>query len=271
MMSDEGSTASPGDVTSLSVASAGVGSVEPQTPMERDAESLQLLSRFLVGLIAMGGEGLMLRLRAYQQQIDSQPGLLEQVVDSDVETVLELFRFLSIGLLVRGEKALVHGIYRGFRTSYRSASWLLGKADSLTDNWLARPFRRPIESRLGRLEGRMGVYVDEGRLEEQRSRLLVAQSLMGITDDVMDYVANSPELTGYITDLIGGQGAGLAGLAADNAREMAASGDDTAERLVRRILRRKARQDLPSSPIAGQPQTMYSPRPEEPGAHGHDE
>jgi hypothetical protein len=270
-MSNEGSTASLGDAASLSVESAGVGSVEPQTPMERDAESLQLLSRFLVGLIAMGGEELMLRLRAYQQQIDSQPGLLEQVVDSDVETMLELFRFLSIGLLARGEKALVHGAYRGFRATYRGASWLLGKADSLTDNWLVRPVRRPIESRLSRLEGRMGVYVDEGRLEEQRSRLLAAQSLLGITDDVMDYVAKSPELTGYITGLIGGQGAGLAGVVADNAREMTASGDDTAERLVRRILRRKERQELPPSPIAGQPQTMYSPQPEEPEAHDHGE
>ena len=117
----------------------------------------------------------------------------------------------------------------------------------------------------------MGVYVDEGRLEEQKSRLLASQSLLGITDDVMDYVASSPELTGYITDLIGGQGAGLAGVVADNAREMTASGDDTAERLVRRILRRKARQDLPPSPIAGQPQTMYEPQPQEPGADDDDQ
>ncbi len=254
----------------MSVESAGVGGGEAQTPMERDAESLKLLSRFLVGLIVMGGEGLMVRLRAYQRQIDSQPGLLEQVVDSDVESMTELLRFLSIGLLARGEKALVHNVYRGFRTSYRTASWFLGKLDSLTDNRLARPVRRPIEARLSRLEGRMGVYVDEGRLEEQRSRLLAARSLLGITDDVMDYVATSPELTGYITDLIGGQGASLAGVLADNARELSATGDDTAERLVRRILRRKARQDLPPSPIAGRPQTMYSPQLEEPGVDDHD-
>lgn len=116
----------------------------------------------------------------------------------------------------------------------------------------------------------MGVYVDEGRLEEQRSRLLAARSLLGITDDVMDHVATSPELTGYITDLIGGQGASLAGVLADNARELSATGDDTAERLVRRILRRKGRQDLPPSPIAGQPQTMYSPQPEGPGVDDHE-
>lgn len=270
-MSDEGSTAPPGDATSLSVESGGVGSVRPQTPMERDIESLQLLSRLLVGLMTMGGGEFMMRLRAYQQQIDSQPALMEQVVDSDVETVLDLFRFLSVGLVMRGERALVQGLYRGFRTSYRSANWFLGKLDSLTDNWLVRPVRRPIESRLNGLEGRMGVYVDEGRLEAQRSRLLASRSLTGITDDVMDYVASSPELTGYITELIGGQGAGLAGVVAENAREMTAKGDDTAERLIRRILRRTARQDLPPSPIAGQPQTMYSPRPEEPGAHDHDE
>lgn len=117
----------------------------------------------------------------------------------------------------------------------------------------------------------MGVYVDEGRLEEQRSRLLAAQSLLGITDDVMDYVAKSPELTGYITELIGGQGAGLAGAMADSARQMSATGDDTAERLVRRVLRRKPRQDLPPSPIAGKTQTMYSPKAAVPGEDSHDE
>jgi hypothetical protein len=267
-MSDEGSA---GDTASLSVETTGVGSVEPQTPMERDVESLQLLSRFLVGLMVMGGGEFMMRLRAYQRQIDSQPALLEQVVDSDVETVLDLFRFLSIGLLARGEKALVHRIYRGFQGTYRSANWFLGKLDSLTDNWLVRPVRRPIESRLNRLEGSIGVYVDEGRLEAQRSRLLATRSLTGLTDDVMDYVATSPELTSYITEVIGGQSAGLAGMVADNAREMSASGDDAAERLVRRILRRRAREDLPPSPIAGQPQTMYSPQPEDPGADDHEE
>lgn len=270
-MGEESTMTEPADSANLSVESAATDHGEPQTPMERDVESLQLLSRFLVGLMVMGGEELMLRLRAYQQQIDSEPGLLEQVVDSDVETMSELFRFLSIGLLMRGEKALVHSVYRGFRFSYRSANWFLGKLDSLTGNRLARPIRRPVESRLNRLEGAMGVYVDEGRLEEQNARLLAGQSLASIVDDVMDYVAASPELTSFLTDLIGSQGAGLAGVAADSARQMSAAGDDTTERLARRVLRRKPRQDLPPSPLAGKPQTMYSPQPEEPGADDHDE
>jgi hypothetical protein len=117
----------------------------------------------------------------------------------------------------------------------------------------------------------MGVYVDEGRLEEQRSRLLAGQSLGAIVDDVMDYVAASPELTSFLTDLIQGQGSGLAGVAADSARQMSATGDDATEGIVRRILRRKPRQDLPPSPLAGKTQTMYSPGEPAPGADSHDE
>ena len=51
----------------------------------------------------------------------------------------------------------------------------------------------------------------------------------------------------------------MATSAVDNARSVALTADDAAEGLLRWLLRRIPRKDLPPSPVEGQPQTMYTP------------
>jgi hypothetical protein len=45
----------------------------------------------------------------------------------------------------------------------------------------------------------------------------------------------------------------------DNARSVTLTADDAADALLRWLFRRKPRQELPPSPVEGQPQTMYAP------------
>jgi hypothetical protein len=73
-----------------------------------------------------------------------------------------------------------------------------------------------------------------------------------------------------LTEVIGGQTAGLATVVRDNARQLGMTSDDVVEGLLRRLLRRTPRRELPPSPLAGESQTMYSVEvPEE--QKGHDE
>jgi hypothetical protein len=67
-------------------------------------------------------------------------------------------------------------------------------------------------------------------------------------------------LTSAIERVLVGQGSSLTGTAMGSARQLGTSADDLAEGIVRQLLRRKPRRELPPSPLAGLPLTMYEPR-----------
>jgi hypothetical protein len=80
-----------------------------------------------------------------------------------------------------------------------------------------------------------------------------------LIDEVMDYVAENPELDRLIAELVGQKSAGLATVVVDNTRSLTATADDVTEGLLRRLLRRKPRRALTPSPLEGKPQRMYAP------------
>jgi hypothetical protein len=220
-------------------------------------EDLQLLSRVLVGLLLLGGDELAQHLREFQEQIEAEFTLVDQGVVARDETTWDLVRYLTIGTLVRGQKRIARGVHKGVLLSVGTADWMTGKLDKWTDNRLMRPLRRPIESRWRRLKQQAGLIVEEGRLEEQNSRLLASQTVAGIIDEILEYMAHDPELARLIREQIAAQSAGLAEVVASNTRQVTVAGDDAVEGVVRRLLRRKPRGALLPSPFLGKPQTMY--------------
>jgi len=86
-----------------------VAQVEPAV----ESEDLQLLSRFLIGVALMGSDELMERLRFLQGELDADPDPLKSDAGLGQESELELLRYLSIGLFVRGREAVVGGMRRG--------------------------------------------------------------------------------------------------------------------------------------------------------------
>jgi hypothetical protein len=137
--------------------------------------------------------------------------------------------------------------------------WILRGTDRATDRRFARPVRRALAPRLQRLEREAEVVINEGRLEERNAKLLTAETIDELIDQVVDELAKSPELTDKVLELVSQQGAGLASVAGDNARSLSLIADNFSERLVRGLLRRKPREELAPSPLVGVRQTMYSP------------
>jgi hypothetical protein len=220
-------------------------------------ENLQRQSRVLVGLLLLGGEELSQHLREYQEQIEAEFRVVDEDLAARDETPWDLVRHLAIGTLMRGEKRIAAGVYKGVLLSVGTADWMAGKLDKWTDNRFMRPVRRPIESRWRRLRQQAGSIVDEGRLEEQSSRLLAKQTVDGVIDELLDYMAHNPGVALLIREQIAAQSSGLAEVVADNTRQVTVAGDDAVEGAVRRFLRRKPRGALPPSPFLGKPQTMY--------------
>jgi len=220
-------------------------------------EDLQLLSRFLMGLLILGSEELVQRLRALQEQIEAEATVVDQDVTAGGESAWDLVRYMTVGLLVRSQKRIARGVHNGVLFSLGTADWAAGKLDRWTGNRLMRPFRRPVESRWRRLKQQAGQVIEEGRLEEQNSRLLASQGVDEIIDEILEYMSHNPELARLIREQIAAQSAGLAEVVASNTRQATVAGDDTVEGMIRRLLRQKPRGALPPSPFLGKPQTMY--------------
>jgi hypothetical protein len=249
--------------TDSATAPAAPGQLLPQvTPLREqplEFENLQLLSRLVIGFLFLGGDELMKRLRFLQQQIDAEPRLSAAGVRPEEESSLDFMRYLAVGLFVRGEKTVARGVQVGIRLTVGTAGRLLGGLNRLTDNRIIRPLRRPAEAHLRDWGDEALQIINEGRHEEQDSRLLAGRTAADVIDEVLAYVIEDPELYRVLTAAVGEQGAGLANLVTDNARSAGASSDSAVERVVRRFLRRTPRGQLPPSPLHGEPQTMYMP------------
>ena len=241
----------------------------PSTALE--FERLQLLSRFLIGALAFGGDGARNRLKELQRRYDTDPSPPTYDDSLEGESTAALLSYTTIGLILHGQRRVARSIRTGYYASLGAASWLSEKFSGAASNSLTRPLARPIQTRLARLSRQMDALAREGKLETQLGRRLTADALGEIIDDFVDLIAESPELTQYVQQILGQQGAGLASTVGGNARQLTARGDYVVEGVVRRILRRPSRRELPPSPLAGVPQTMYDPGTQEWGREQHDE
>ena len=88
--------------------------------------------------------------------------------------------------------------------------------------------------------------------------MLASESIGLIIDQVVDLVAENPELVVLLAELDSQKSVGYATVMADNTRTLTATADDITDALLRKLLRRKPLRELPPSLLEGKPQTMYS-------------
>jgi hypothetical protein len=226
----------------------------------QDSDRIELGLRFLVGLLAVGGEEAVRRLRETQRQLNDDPSLWNTEASVRNKSIHRQVWHLGIGLIWRGQRRLRKELRRGFEltlgTVDRAASTSTQRAGSLLPN----PIRGVLEERLVHWRNQALEIVKEGESQEQKGRALAKGALAELISEIMDEVAKNPEIQEFVQDMVGQQGAGLATSVVDNARSAALTADDAAEGLLRWLLKRTPRQELPSSPVEGQTQTMYAPK-----------
>ena len=230
-------------------------------PTQAEAGEGLLLTRFLLGLLLVGSDELMSRLQALQSELEAGTGLAVSEIVSEDTATRDWLGYMAVGMFLQGQKRLSRGIRRGVRLSVGVTGRALGIVNRLTDNPLGRPVRRPVESFLWNLVQEGERAVREGRAEAQNARLLAGRTLAEISDDLMEYIIENPELMVMIRRQVGEQSIGLASTATSSARQLGAGADGAIEGAVRRILRRQPRRELPPSPLPADPQVVYSRRP----------
>lgn len=243
---------------------SGVTGPIPRQPAGRVA----LVTRLLVGLLVSGSGELLRQLDALQEEILADPGLSSSAGLTKIDSSGDAMRYLAISLLLRSEQAVTGGIRTGYDLTMDTLRWSLRTLDRLTSSRLMRPVRRPFAGRARNWGDQLALLIEEGKREERNSKVLASESTGVILDEIVELVAENPELDRLVRELVGQKSVGLATVMADNVRTLTATGDEVTEGVLRRLLKRPPRRLLPPSPVEGKPQRMYGP---EARAEGGDE
>ena len=232
---------------------------QPNQRADLDRDSIDLALRFLIGFLALSGDEAAWRLQAVQHQLDTDPALWGSEMAAEKKPLRRQAWHLGIGLMKRGQTRVRRRLRSGYKLSRRAAYRVSSASNRLGFTTLTGPIRKPLATQLERLRAEAARIVREGELEEQKGRALATGTIRTLTLESMDDISDSPDMQEFVQELIGRQGVGMATSLMDNARSVTLTADDAAEALLRWLLRRKPRRELPPSPVLGQPQTMYEP------------
>jgi hypothetical protein len=218
-----------------------------------DDPSLQLLMRFLVGSAVVGVEELLSRVRRWDEQTPADP-LSAGGRDLKEATNLDLARYLIVGSLIWGRRQMVRTVRSNLIGSPGKPPVLLQSIDRATTRWPLSSLREPFKRAAASLSAMAEQRIREGWREEQAARWLASNTIGEIIDDFIDHISENPQLVALVREQINQQSIGLASTVRDTGREWSVTGDDLVEVIVRRLLRRRPRSELPgSSPIVPTP------------------
>ena len=238
---------------------AGAGA-QPKPSPGPDRDNVDLALRFLVGLLSIGGDEAARRLQEMQDKLEADPALWASEAPAGQKGLGRQAWHLGVGLVRRGQKRLRRGIRNSYDRSVRVLDWASSTPERLGAGLITSPVRKPLEARVLRWRQQAALIEKEGELEEQMGRALTKGMIIDLILEIMDEVAENPQLLEFVEDLLSAQGKGMASTVMDNTRSVALTADDGADALLRWLLRRKPRRELPPSPVEGRRQRMYQPR-----------
>ena len=225
--------------------------------LELDDEGTDRMStilRLMVGGALIGWDELLTHLEQWEEEVrvplpprETQAGTVVFVEPgsrtSPRLTESQELRYLLLGLLFETESRM----HRRGSAALKLAGQTTGALLSPWIRWMDRskrlgPFRSRFNDLVRRGETVTDRWIQRGQIEESHSRRLVLTATQDTFDASMEQLGQAPELQ----NLVKAQSAGLSREVLDEVRARTVSGDLVAEGLVRRVLRRVPRQELPS-------------------------
>jgi hypothetical protein len=222
----------------------------PAAPIE-PFDALRSTTRLLVGLALVGSDELLKRLQLLERDFDALPPDPEEMAarirtSPTGQHIPDDVRHALIGLAFELQDQVRVQTPRLLAAADQIISDVTRPAQSVLNHI---PIIGSLSKSLGlqygamqkRGEDRLQRWIAIGQREEARSRVLADQTFTRIVDDVIDYLADKPE----VQNLIAGQTTGLAGEVLNEVRERTVSGDSFLEGIVRAVLRKSPRAELP--------------------------
>jgi len=258
-------------------------------PTQEDVPGMaayQSLARLLVGATILGGDELLRRVRAWEDQ-QSQDDTKTPATED--ETATDQLRYALVGLLFEAPETAARGVIRTAEIAdsvVQSGDRVLGP---VLRSRLFGPARRRVEKMQERMKTAVDRWVEVGREEEGVGREMALDLTPELIDDVVAVFADNEaiqdlirvqagEYLNYLDDepkdldplvqkvgdqyikylrvdnpddiqeLIAGQTMGMTTQLANEVRQRTVTADSVFEMFGRALLRRAPRQDLPEPP-----------------------
>jgi hypothetical protein len=221
--------------------------VEPpavEAPVSTDPEfdAYMTVVRLLIGGSIEGAAELVKRLEKWEAELnatDGVPGPGEIHSNSDVA------RYMLVGMAFSASEGVRQQVFKLAQASDLFFRFTGSATQPLVNNRLTGIVARPIDRALDRLVNRgqklVNDWVELGRAQEPGARRIARKTYTEVVDEFIDHLAENQELA----ELVQKKSIGLANEAVDEFRSRTVSADAMAENIVRRILRRPPRQELP--------------------------
>jgi len=181
--------------------------------------------------------------------VEQHPGSPQQTLPQQpapTDTPTESLRYALIGLLFESQSRMEEGITTLSRIDQELGNMATALTRPLQRNPLLAPAQRLFDTYAARGEAEVFRWIERGRQEEARSRILTETAAQLTFESSVHQIAINPE----VQELVQKQGTGLAGEVIEEVRERAVSADTLVERVVRSLLGRTPREQLPEPPAA---------------------
>lgn len=228
----------------------------PETPDIRQGDELRSLSRLLIGAVDIGIAELRLRLRKWEDEIESakanekiksdqaqSEGFADQSGERQLQSD-ELLRYALIGMVFDAQEIVKRGSVKVVKVGKRVQRRTEPMLRPLVSSRLLSPARKRYRRLVSVGRQRVDRWIEIGREEETHSRVLAQTALAGTVEETVDYLAEYPG----IRSLIETQTTGLADEIIEEMRERTVAADIVLEGFMRALFRRKPRHTLPPPP-----------------------
>lgn len=164
-------------------------SKQPGTPR---IGTVRMLVRMVLGGAVIGREELKNRYQDKQSDAHIPGAELNRV--TPIESEADRARYAVVGAVANSSEALRKRIMKIGRSSDRSYSRLTRALEPVSGSRLLKPFRRRYQRYLDHGDKIVSTWVAAGRREEYLGRQLAQETTTESIEEVLDYLADSPEL-----------------------------------------------------------------------------
>jgi hypothetical protein len=172
------------------------------------------------------------------------------------ETDGERLSYVVTGWLFSGQDRLAQYGQLTVRAMRLAGNWAELLGGPLYNSRMMSPLRRGLDGLSERGQQTVDSWMRAGRIEAERSRRVAGVALTERVDKAIDYLTANEE----VQELVQSQSAGLIDEVIEEARERTVSADNFLEAVVRSVLRRPPRWELPEPPQEVKQQAEHTAR-----------